>query len=346
MNEFDSQKDQNSDPTPNLEGSNLYDRITRLSEMLSIISFHLSESNAAARASSIIKTCISLNTINFDVMKTVTNFMIEVDACNIFLTSQEIRMPQSEINTAKELADDILADMPFEFRIVDDAPKDSVNSIGVINASMDDMEDVIIIGTIASFRRILTRNNELMAIIKIGGTALEAEIVAFPRTFAKYRDLLENQPTNIKRVFTCDLQDGQYILKEIKDVEVPMPSAFEDLVEDLFSDFPEEQYKDWVESSVQIEDEEIKILVFRYGRACRLRNAVNVESRFYQQQDERCKELLQEIRNLGISYDDLRNKWQAYFEEGEASYANYGFLDANLPDVTSLIQQMESESDD
>ena len=245
MKNNDSQKNHNGDSTPKIEGSNLYERINRLSEKLSIISYHLSESNAAARASSIVKTCISLNAINFDVMNTVVKFIIEADACNIYPTTKETRLSQEFINETKQLADDLLADMPFDFQLVDD-DKPPVDPVGTLDQKVGRIEDVIIIGTIRHIRKIITRNMDLMAKIKVLGNALENEVVVFPRTFAKYRDLLENQPVDIQRAFVCYLDDGQYFLKEIKGVDIPVPSAFEDLVDELFEDFPEEEYKEFI----------------------------------------------------------------------------------------------------
>src|SRR5690606_24680247 len=70
------------------------------------------------------------------------------------------------------------------------------------------------------------------------------EIVAFPRTFAMYRDNLENEPSNITRQFICDYYpDGKYILKEIQPIQAPF--IFEQAVEELFETFDEEQFQEW-----------------------------------------------------------------------------------------------------
>src|SRR5690606_27917485 len=122
------------------------------------------------------------------------------------------------------LADEILSDMPVDLRVVN-----------------RDVEEVLVKGEIRHLRRILTKNMEMMAKIQVSN---DVEIVAFPRTFAMYRDNLENKPSNITRQFICDYYpDGKYILKEIQPIQAPF--IFEQAVEELFETFDEEQFQEW-----------------------------------------------------------------------------------------------------
>lgn len=214
-----------------LQASNLYSRIVYLSEKMSAISIHLSESNAAARVSSILKTCIALDKINWEVMNDVVLLMFEVEACNIFPTENEKRIPQHKINEVKELAEDILSDVPLNYVPLN--PKPPVSDSPVT-------ENIVLAGTINHLRKVITKNKDIMAIMDCDVVELECEVAVLPRTWETFREKLENHDTDTSLLFICDLHHDsdlpRYILKDIQDIPDPAPLAFEEFAVELFRD--------------------------------------------------------------------------------------------------------------
>lgn len=321
------------------ENVEIYNQLSRLRDLLKDISLDLSESNAAAKAYATVDTCITLEAVNWQVMQRVNLLMQEIDACNIFPTSKETPCTK-EVREATELAYDIQENIPLDIVITPQG--ETVSAIP--NDDNPISQEIIVTGEVTFLRRILTKGFEQMAKITITSDSLsDLELVALPRTFAKYRQTLktiENQ--GIKRIFVCEQEDDVYILKEIR-VPDTVPSAFEQTVNELFADY--EQWHSEKAPITEIEDFEIKELIVRYGRAYQLRHHAEMDSDFSLEQHDKCSDLLKEIRNMDVAYDDIRSKWGAYFELGQTTYTTYGSRDENLPSMRSLILQLEGEDD-
>lgn len=215
MNQTDSKVSSVSDSS---HGS-LLERLSALSEMLKTISHNLVESNSAARAHAIVQTCINLNHINYQVMNDVVQEIIQTDACNIFPTAKETPLPHETIKSAMNLANDILLDLPLDIVLLPEKANEHYEFTGIIT----------------NMRKVMTRRMDIMAILTVQriDTGDVITIVAFPRTFDKYRQLLESRhENNHPTVLHCDQYDeetNQYILSH---PDVP-PAPFGDETQPL-----------------------------------------------------------------------------------------------------------------
>lgn len=196
---------------PLADERNIQPRLVRLAALLGQICEKLVDCPFAAKAHGYVDAALCLELVNFDLMNAICQTMISVQFCNAIRTLREHDASDLVIEAAK-LADDILIDMPLGLGLGVDMPAEPSHENA--EEESENLVPIVLRGRVCNLLSGTKGVDETVGIFEFAGSY---SVLAFPSTWAKYRDQLaacERDETYIA-IKVQALKTGDYGLIEI-----------------------------------------------------------------------------------------------------------------------------------